>query len=231
MTHSLHYHVSFTFRNRRLPLDPANLDHVHFQHLLQQAREGDVAAREELFTFSRPYLSQCAEHEIASWLRPKHDASDLVQVSLLEAHQAFHNFQGHEFLQWLAFLRRILERNATDAVRHYATAKRQSDKEIALYPQGSDASSLGGPQLAASGETPSVQAMRQERSDQLRHALEQLPPDYQEVIRLRNLEQLAFEEVAQRMQRTRPAVQMLWMRAIKSLEEVLQSNRSSLQGG
>ena len=121
--------------------------------------------------------------------------------------------------------------DATDAVRHYATAKRQTDKEIALHPQRPDASSLGGPVLAASGETPSVQAIRQERSEELLRAIDQLPPDYQEVIRLRNLDQLAFDEVAKRMQRTRPAVQMLWMRAIKSLEELMRQNNPSSLGG
>ncbi|HQR06345.1 MAG TPA: sigma-70 family RNA polymerase sigma factor [Gemmatales bacterium] len=211
--------------------DPTNFDQNHFHHLLHQARQGDALAREELFTLSRPYLSQVAEHEIASWLRPKHDASDLVQVSLLEAHQAFQTFQGEEFPQWLTFLRRILERNATDAVRHYGTAKRQTDKERALHPQNPDASSLGGPVLAAPGETPSMQAIRQENSKALMRAIEQLPLDYQEVIRLRNLEQLAFDEVAQRMQRSRPAVQMLWMRAIKNLEALMRQDNSSTFGG
>ncbi|MEN6493352.1 MAG: sigma-70 family RNA polymerase sigma factor, partial [Thermoguttaceae bacterium] len=50
-------------------------------------------------------------------------------------------------------------------------------------------------------------------------ALAQLPPDYQEVILLRNLQRLSFNEVADRMGRSRPAVQMLWMRAIKKLQE------------
>lgn len=210
---------------------PPDLDASQFQHLLQQARLGVASARDELFALSRPYLSQAAEHEIASWLRPKHDASDLVQASLLEAHQAFHQFQGTEFPQWLAFLRRILERNATDVARHFGTAKRQADKEVVLYPQGADASSMGGPVLAAPGETPSVEAIRHERSLELRDALAQLPPDYQEVIRLRNLEQLPFDEVASRMHRTRPAVQMLWMRAIKSLETIMQRNHPSSHGG
>ena len=49
----------------------------------------------------------------------------------------------------------------------------------------------------------------------------ELPPDYQEVIVLRNLERLPFNEVADRMSRTRPAAQMLWLRAIRKLQEVL----------
>jgi RNA polymerase sigma-70 factor (ECF subfamily) len=47
------------------------------------------------------------------------------------------------------------------------------------------------------------------------------------VIYLRNLQRLPFSEVADRMDRTRPAVQMLWMRAIKKLQELLGEEVSS----
>ena len=52
-------------------------------------------------------------------------------------------------------------------------------------------------------------------------AVMELPPDYQEVIMLRNLQRLPFAEVAERMGRSRPAVQMLWMRAIKRLQAAM----------
>ena len=52
-------------------------------------------------------------------------------------------------------------------------------------------------------------------------ALAEMPPDYQEVIVLRNLERLAFNEVAEQMGRSRPAVQMLWMRALRKLQEAI----------
>lgn len=211
--------------------DLHNMDEAQFHAVLQQARAGDASARETLFALSRPFLAQCAEHEIASWLRPKHDTSDLVQVSLLDAHRAFASFQGNDFAQWLTFLRRILERNATDAVRHFGAAKRQAGKEVALYPASADASQSGEPQLAASGDSPSVEAVRHERAERLRHMMQQLPVDYQEVIRLRNLEQFTFEEVAERMKRSRPAVQMLWMRAIKSLEVALQQDHPTTMRG
>ena len=53
-------------------------------------------------------------------------------------------------------------------------------------------------------------------------ALAELPSDYQEVIVLRNLERLPFDEVGRRMDRSRPAVQMLWMRAMKKLREAME---------
>jgi RNA polymerase sigma-70 factor (ECF subfamily) len=207
---------------------PTPEDWGQFDALLQLARGGDATARDELFARSRPFLARAAEQEVASWLRPKHDPSDLVQVSLLDAHRAFGAFEGEDLAQWQAFLRRILERNAADAARHFGTAKRQAGREVALYPQRPDASGAGGPALPAASETPSIEAMRHERSDLLRTALEQLSPDYQEVIRLRNLEQLPFDQVAERMGRSRPAVQMLWMRALKNLEAILQQDNTSL---
>ncbi len=42
---------------------------------------------------------------------------------------------------------------------------------------------------------------------------------------LRNLQRLPFDEVAQRMDRSRPAAQMLWMRAIRALQESLAESR------
>ena len=53
-------------------------------------------------------------------------------------------------------------------------------------------------------------------------ALAELSPDYQEVVMLRNLQRLSFNEVAERMSRTRPAVQMLWMRAIRKLQQTME---------
>jgi RNA polymerase sigma-70 factor (ECF subfamily) len=48
-----------------------------------------------------------------------------------------------------------------------------------------------------------------------------LTPDHREVIILRNLQRLPFEEVARRLGRSRPATQMLWMRALQKLQEAL----------
>ncbi|MEO1993881.1 MAG: sigma factor-like helix-turn-helix DNA-binding protein, partial [Planctomycetaceae bacterium] len=56
---------------------------------------------------------------------------------------------------------------------------------------------------------------------QLADAVTQLSEDHQEVILLRSIQRLPFEEIGRRMQRTGPAVQMLWMRAIKNLQAAL----------
>ena len=72
-------------------------------------------------------------------------------------------------------------------------------------------------------ETPSEVIMRKENEILLADALSKLPEDYQEVIYLRNMQQLPFKEIADQMDRSQGAVQMLWLRAIKQLQEQMQN--------
>ena len=58
----------------------------------------------------------------------------------------------------------------------------------------------------------------------LADALEHLPPDYREVILLRNLEGLPFDAVAERMDRTIHSVKNLWARALGKLRDSLQAD-------
>jgi RNA polymerase sigma-70 factor, ECF subfamily len=192
--------------------------------LLARARAGDTAARDLLFQRCRNYLAVVARSQVESWMQAKVDASDIVQQTLLEAHRGFDRFQGGTEGEWLAWLRQILNHNAADFIRQFhGTDKRQARREvpIALGPDASGGDSFLHP--AARGDTPSQQLMEKERDMEVADALTQLPPDYQEVIVLRNLQRLPFDEVARRMNRSRPAAQMLWMRAIRQLQELLGS--------
>ena len=55
-------------------------------------------------------------------------------------------------------------------------------------------------------------ASRKEQALLLSQALDRLSEDYREVIILRHLEGLGFDEVAQRMERSLDSVQKLWVR-------------------
>jgi RNA polymerase sigma-70 factor, ECF subfamily len=65
--------------------------------------------------------------------------------------------------------------------------------------------------------SPSMGAQRREQSAWLADLLAQLPDDYRRVLVLRHLEELPFEEVGRRMNRSSGAVRMLWLRAIDQL--------------
>lgn len=189
--------------------------------LLNRARCGVQEDRDRLFAASRSYLGLIARTQVETHLQAKVDASDLVQQTLMEAHRDFARFQGATEAEWLAWLRRILAHNTADFVRRYrGTAKRATSREVSPPAARSDRSTFFGlNEPADSIETPSQQMARRDDQLAIAAALETLARDHREVIVLRNLERLSFEEVAERMGRTRAATQMLWMRAIKKLQE------------
>lgn len=191
--------------------------------LLARARGGDDAAREELFSRCREYVHLLARTQVETWMRAKVDASDLVQQTMLEAHRGFREFQGGTEAEWLAWLRQILTHNAQDFVRRYRlTDKRAVDREVSLNaPLPNFSSCFHAEPADRRQETPSQVLSRHEQEIALANAIARLSPDHQEVILLRNLQRLPFEAVAERMHRSRPAAQMLWMRAIQHLERLL----------
>ena len=197
---------------------------VNVGELLQKARNGDESARDRLFLVCRNYVSIVARAEMASWLKAKVDASDLVQQTLLEAHRGLANFRGTTEAEWLGWLRQILAHNAADFVRRYhGVEKRCVAREVSLTP--TDESDFGAFQPSDGGPSPSQLLLQKELQLQVADAVARLPEDYQEVVILRNLQQLPFDEVAAQMGRSRPAVQMLWTRAIRKLQEILNQDQ------
>jgi RNA polymerase sigma-70 factor (ECF subfamily) len=202
--------------------DPDSVS-VTVEELLAAARQGDAQQRERLFQACRSYLNVVARTHVRTRLQAKADASDLVQLTLLEAHRDFDRFAGRSEGEWLAWLRKILAHNAADLVRRYAgTGKRQAQLEVPLAQPGDGSQAVGAPEPAARDATPSQQIVCRDRQLRLAAALESLADDHREVIMLRNFERLPFDEIAGRMQRSRPAVQMLWSRALKKLQEAMQ---------
>ena len=190
--------------------------------LIRRARRGDGECRDRLFGLCRGYLGFVARAQVESWVKAKVDASDVVQQTMLEAHRDFDRFQGLSEKEWLGWLRKILTHNVADFVRHYrGTAKRQARREVRFRDPAETGPVHGAPEPAAPGPTPSQEFLRMDDELRVAAALAELPPDYQEVIVLRNLERLSFNDVAQQMGRSRPAVQMLWMRAINKLQQVM----------
>jgi RNA polymerase sigma-70 factor (ECF subfamily) len=188
---------------------------------LAAARQGDTAARDRLFDACRSYVDLAARYHLQRRLRAKVDASDIVQQSLLEAHRGFDRFAGESPGEWLAWLKRIVVHNAYDEAKRWrGTAKRDAGREVPL--ERGDDRSWARPHDPASPEpSPSQHVLRGEQELLIAAALEHLPEDHRDIILLRNLERLPFEEVARRMGRSAGACRMLWMRAIASLRDQL----------
>jgi RNA polymerase sigma-70 factor, ECF subfamily len=201
-------------------MDPVTSNDVG--KLLVVAR-GDADALGRLLERYRSYLTLLARVQIGLRLRGKADPADLVQDTFLEAHRYFDRFQGETEAVLLTWLRRILASQTARLVRRYGgTQARDVDLERTLERELDSSSDLLDRGLLDRGESPSGAASRREQAVLLADALDRLPPDYREVIILRQLEGLAFDEVADRMGRTVDAVQKLWVRGLDQLRRLIE---------
>lgn len=192
---------------------------ARIERWIRDARAGDDAARQRLFEAGRSYLAVAAGFHLQPRLRAKVDVSDIVQESLLDAHRGFDRFAGSTTGEWLAWLKRIAATNALDAAKRWrGAAKRDAGREV---PLGGADSAVGAPEPLAMQSSPSQRVIHGEEEVLLAEALATLSPLHREVILLRNVERLPFEEVAERLGRSPGACRMLWMRALATLRERL----------
>ena len=101
--------------------------------------------------------------------------------------------------------------------RYHKSGGRGLDRERSLNETIDRSSQALGMLLQAGGESPSRMAQQRELGVILADALAELSEEHREVIVLRNLRELKWPEVGQRMERTPDAVRMLWARALTQL--------------
>ncbi|MHC4174993.1 MAG: sigma-70 family RNA polymerase sigma factor, partial [Planctomycetota bacterium] len=120
-----------------------------------------------------------------------------------------------DFLRWLS---RIAENKLRDILDKFHADKRDIRreipfKEVELSTEGGSFGIAGPLQTT----TPSVLLSRKEQFDRLERAIDNLKPEYREVIFLSRIEKLSHEEIAARMNKSKGAVAMLLSRALVAL--------------
>ena len=192
--------------------------------LLFGAKQGNTSPLGRLLELYRNYLRLLAESQLDRKLRARVSPSDLVQETMLKAHRDFHQFRGQSEAEFLAWLRQILVNNMARLVEmHVLTEKRDVRREVSLERVNTAMERSTAhlrPDHIGREETPSVHCERRENAVILADVMTELSPRHREVLILRNLQSLSFNEVAERMQRSVPATKMLWMRAIKQLRQL-----------
>lgn len=190
--------------------------------LLAAAKAGDASAFWRLTEGYRPYLRGVVARLVGAQFSAKVDASDIVQQGLLTAFEQFGQFRGTDTKQWQHWILALVRNQARKIVRYWHQEMRDVRRErpIAAGSSGQQGR-MDGPSvpLAADGSSPSQQAARRERAARLMAAIHKLPQDYQEVLYLRNFDDLPYAEIAARMNRSEEAVRKLWERAVRRLRQ------------
>jgi RNA polymerase sigma-70 factor (ECF subfamily) len=199
--------------------------HQRAEHLLAEARQGSNECWGHLLGLYTNYLRLLVLTQIERRLAARVSPSDLVQETFFEAHRDFHQFRGETAGEFLAWLRRILVNNLHRVIEHHILAEKRDVRREVSVDQLACSLERSAARLDAvfadPGSSPDQRAERHELQLVVADELANFPADYRDVILLRHVEGLPFDEIGRRMQRTSGAARMLWMRAIQSLRERL----------
>jgi RNA polymerase sigma-70 factor, ECF subfamily len=188
--------------------------------LLEQARAGDAAALEELFTRHREQLRRAVALRLDRRLAARIDVSDVIQETYLEAARRLPEYvhcPDMPFGLWLRWLAR--ERVLTLHRQHLFADKRAVGREVEPLPIDSSAQFAAG--LLGPGPSPSRAVAAIELAERLRIALQQLDDDERELLVGRHFEQLSNRELAQLLGISEAAANKRYIRALQRLRGVL----------
>lgn len=196
--------------------EPVN--YASISMLIPPTKQGDAEAREQLLRELQGYLEMIARKHQDPSLTHKAGVSDIVQLSLIQIVENFEKFRGSSSAELRGWINTIVANEMNGVRRKFRTAKRDFTQETTIEPRTS--TSPGN--VPSDGHlTPSSAAMQAERKAKFHEALDQLSDEHAQVIRLRNIERMAFKEIGDIMGRSENAVSKLWYRAILQFEEKL----------
>jgi RNA polymerase sigma-70 factor, ECF subfamily len=200
-------------------LDESGYARREIKPLLEAARQGDRQSIGELLDHYRSYLTLLGSLHFQRRLQARVGPSDIVQEALLRAHRHFGQFRGQTEPELMAWLREILVNSLARYVElHVRAAKRDVRRDVSL--EGVAGGVTAEPGHSDESQAPHAELLSSEGSALLGQLLAQLPEHYKEVLVLRNIQGLSFDEVAARLDRSPGATRMLWLRAIEKLRAV-----------
>lgn len=176
---------------------------------------------DEGFEQFRPYLRLLARLQLHRRLQAKVDASDIVQQTMLQAHQARAGFRGTTEAEQAAWLRQILARNLAHLVRDFGRDKRDCSREQSLQASLDQSSARLEAFLAAEQSSPSLRAARNEDLLRMAGALEQLPDAQRQAVELHYWAGLTVAQIGETLGRSPSAVAGLLHRGLSALRTQL----------
>lgn len=191
---------------------------------LSEAAHGDEGALRWLLERYRARLKRMIEIRLDDRLSPRLDASDVVQETLVDAASKMNDYVRDRPLPFYPWLHRLAAERLAQAHRHHLLAARRS----AGLERPIDRLGLDGTEwrladaLVANGTSPSRHLIRQEEREQVAQALGELPVSDREVLVLRYVDQLAFDEIAAILGIGTGAARVRHFRALQKLGPILE---------
>ena len=171
------------------------------EHIIARARRGDADAFEQLVAAYRNQVFRLALRMCGN----EADADEVAQEAFLSAWKGLPNFRGESRLStWLYQL-----------TTHAAIGLLRRDIRQAA------AEDIDGITGADGGPSPQQQVERAETRREVRSALMQLPEEYRQVLVLRFMQELSYEEIGQTLKLPAGTVKSRVNRAKAQLKDIL----------
>ncbi len=155
------------------------------EHLVERAQSGDRQAFEQLVATHRERLRRFVVSRIKLHLGPRIDSDEILQDTFVAAFEAIERFRWQTddaFFRWLCGIAKHRLMKTTDRSREHDRLTKDHE-------------------MPESAESPSKAVRRDERLSRLQQAVDDLPADYGQVIRLARIEGLRIKQIAERMNR------------------------------
>ncbi len=178
------------------------------RELIARALDGDRLAFDTLCRRSQDEVFGTIRHMIGS--ATSVDPEDVLQDVFATAFTSLAEFRW----QGSGSFRRWLEGIGRHRVLHLSRRELRRGELLELVRPATD------------GTSPSRATQRHERFERLKDAVDTLPPEYREVLRLARIEGRSIREVAASLGKTESAVKNLLLRAMKKLREVMPETES-----
>ncbi len=178
-------------------------------HIIDDIRSGNVNAFEQLVEDQSKIVYNLCLRMVGN----EQDACDLSQEAFLKAYTNLSAFRGDsKFSSWLY---RMTTNLCLDFLR------RRSRQKTVLLTYDTDDGGENFLQIPDNAPSPEAEAERRELRDAVRQGLSELPESQREILLLREIGQLSYEEIARQLALEPGTVKSRIFRARKRLCEIL----------
>ena len=193
--------------------------------LVALAKDGDKTALNQLYSVYAERVRWMVRFRMSKELRSKLESMDLVQDTLIHALGGLNDFtykNEGDFVRWLS---KIAENELRGSLKKLHADRRDIRKEVRLDKPGA---TTGNKAVGALGPieptTPSMILSKKEDLSKLEQAVDQLKPEYREVIVWAKIDGLSYKEIGEKLDKSVDAVGMLLSRAMVALTGVFESD-------
>ena len=196
--------------------------------LLNRAAHGDDGAIRQLLSCNRRRLKRFVATRLDPQLVARVDASDVVQDTLIVAHNRFNEYVRSRPISFYPWLRQLAVDRLIELHRRHVTSQRRSVRREALPINLPDDSALALVNIATDSEVPERRMMRNELRRRVTEILACLTPVSREALIMRFVEQLSTRESAEALGISIAAFQGRQFRAIAQFRRHLSERGEEL---